>query len=67
MHWSDDISESLEAQALAGVWLALAKAKVPVVPNFPGGNIMLEEQMLRTGLPVFAELVEILREAKARV
>jgi hypothetical protein len=58
---SDDISESLEAQALAGIWLVLAKARVPVAPNSPEGNAMSEEQMLRIGLPEFEKLVELLR------
>ena len=58
VRWGNDIPEVMEGQALIGIWLALARAKVPVVPNWPAGHAMSEEQMLRTGL---GELTELLR------
>jgi hypothetical protein len=61
VRFHDDLPETFESQVLARIWVALAKAKVFVVPNSPAGSAMSEEQMLRTELPVFQELVELLR------
>jgi hypothetical protein len=61
VRFHDDLPETFETQVLAKVWVALAKAKVPIAPNWPSGSKMSEEQMLRTGLPMFQELVQCLR------
>jgi hypothetical protein len=64
VRFHDDLPETFETQVLARIWVALAKAKVFFVPNSPAGSAMSEEQMLRTGLPEFEELVEILRSRR---
>lgn len=63
--YSDDLTELFETQALAKIWLALARAEIPVAPNSPSGSAMTEGQMLRTELPDFRELVEFLKRVKA--
>jgi hypothetical protein len=57
----DDVLESVETQALGKIWVALVEADVPVIPNWPDGQRMSEEQMLRTGFREFERLVELLR------
>lgn len=65
VRFHDDLPETFETQALAEIWVVLAKAKVAVVPNSPAGSAMSEKQMRRIELPVFEELVELLwRNAK---
>jgi hypothetical protein len=59
--YHDDLPELFETQALAKSWVALARAKISVVPNSPTGSAMTEHQMLRTELPAFRELVEVLK------
>ncbi len=57
----DDVLESVETQALGRIWIALSEAGVAVVPNWPDGRRMSEEQMLRTGFRELERLVELLR------
>jgi hypothetical protein len=63
--YTDDLTELFETQALATIWLALARAKIPVAPNSPSGSAMTEDQMLRTELPTLRELVEFLERIEA--
>jgi hypothetical protein len=65
VRFHDDLPETFETHALGRIWVSLSKAKVPVVPNWPAGNAMSEEQMRHTGLPDFEELVEILRSRRS--
>jgi hypothetical protein len=58
----DDVLETLETQALAKIWIALTEADVPVIPNWPEGRAMSEDQMLRTGLPELERLVDLRRK-----
>ena len=58
----DDVLETLETQALAKIWIALTEADVPVIPNWPEGRAMSEDQMLRTGLREFEKLVDLRRK-----
>ena len=56
----DDILESVETQTLGRIWIALAEADIPVVPNWPDGRAISKEQMLRIGLPGFERLRQLL-------
>ena len=58
----DDVLETLETQALGEIWIALTKADVHVIPNWPEGRAMSEDQMLRTGLPELERLVDLRRK-----
>ena len=60
----DEVLETVETQDLAKIWIALAEADVPVVPNWPGGRPMSDKQMLRTELSELEKLAELLRKAK---
>jgi hypothetical protein len=62
----DDVLETLETQALAKIWIALTEADVPVIPNWPEGRAMSEDQMLRTGLREFEKLVDLRRQGASR-
>lgn len=57
----DDVLESVETEALGRIWIALAEAGIPVIPNWPDGRSISEAQMLRIGLPGFERLRELLR------
>jgi hypothetical protein len=61
----DDVVESIETQALAKIWVALSEAGVSVVPNWPDGRQMSEEQMLRTGFRDLLRLVELRRNDRS--
>jgi hypothetical protein len=63
--YHDDLPELFETQALAKSWVALARAKISVVPNSPNGSAMTEHQMLRSELPALRELVEVLKIVRA--
>jgi hypothetical protein len=56
----DDVLESVETEALGRIWVALAEAGLPVVPNWPDGQRMSEKQMLRTGFRELKRLLELL-------
>jgi hypothetical protein len=62
VQWQDDVLETVETQDLAKIWIALAEANVPVVPNWPDGRPMSEEQMLRTEFKELQKLVELRRK-----
>lgn len=58
----DDVREAVETHSLAKIWAALEEARVPVVPNWPDGHPMSEQQMLRTGFRELEKLVELRRK-----
>ena len=57
----DDVLESVETEALGRIWIALAEAGIPVIPNWPDGRSISETQVLRIGLPGFERLRELLQ------
>jgi hypothetical protein len=66
MRWGDGVPETMETHALAKIWIALTEADVPVIPNWPDGRPMTDDQMLRTGLGELARLVEVRRKGTSR-
>ena len=58
----DYVRETLEMQSLAKVRIALEEAHLRIVPNWPDGHAMSEDQMLRTEMPELRQLVELRRK-----